>query len=267
MINHLYLDIETIPAQRPDVMAEITAEHQSALEVAVAAIQPPGNIKLQESKDKWFADEAPAKAKALRDGVAADIDAAYRKTGLDGSFGQICVIGFALDDEAPRTVYALEWAAKGIEHELLEDFYCELTDLIPRNQERSVCVVGHNVSGFDLRFMAQRSIVNRVQPHRVIASACQAKPWETEKVFDTMVQWGGVGARAGGSLDRICKALSIPTPKSGITGAQVWDNVKAGHITAVAEYCKRDVIATREVHRRLTFRSAPVVQMFDDVPA
>lgn len=255
MTRYLTLDIETIPAQRPDVLAEIYADKQAELADAIEAIRPPGNIKKPESISAWMTDEAPAKAQALRDAVESDIDAAYRKTGLDGAFGQICVIGFALDDAAPRTVWAPEWCRDGIERELLEDFYCALTDLIPMNQERSVCVIGHNVVNFDLRFLVQRSIVNGVQPHRVIAGAAQAKPWEAEKVFDTMVQWAGTGKTI--KLDRLCKALSIPTPKDGIDGSKVWDFVKAGRIAEVAAYCRRDVEATRLVHRRLTFQSAP----------
>jgi predicted PolB exonuclease-like 3'-5' exonuclease len=118
------------------------------------------------------------------------------------------------------------------------------------------------VAGFDLRYMVQRSIVNNVRPHRIIAAAAQAKPWESDKVFDTMVQWAGIGNRI--ALDKLCRALSVPTPKTGITGAQVWDEVKAGRIRDVAAYCKKDVIATREVHRRLTFQTVAPVLEFED---
>ena len=266
-MQYLTLDIETIPAQRPDVLAEISYDKQSSLVHALAAVKPPGNYKKQETIDEWMLNEAPKAAQALRDAFAADVDAAYRKTGLDGSFGQICVIGFALDDDAPRAIWDLDWSHPECEVNLLAAFYCELTDKIQAKHERAMTVVGHNVAGFDLRFLVQRSIVNGVRPHRVIASAFQAKPWESDKVFDTMIQWGGIGAKAGGSLDKLCKALSIPTPKGGdITGATVWDAVQAGRIAEVAEYCKRDVAATRAVHKRLTFQES-AVELFEDVPA
>lgn len=242
MNNYLYIDLETIPAQRPDVLEEIRS-----------TIKPPATFKKPESIAAWMETES----------VAA-IDEAYRKTGLDGAFGQICVIGFALGDESARTIWCPEWAAPNCETELLQDFSCVLTDIIPANMERAMCVVGHNVAAFDLRYLIQRSIVNRVQPHRIIASAAQAKPWESEKVFDTMVQWAGIGNRV--SLDKLCKALSIPTPKGDIDGSKVWDAVKAGRISEVAAYCARDVEATRAVHRRLTFQAAEVEQ-FEDVPA
>lgn len=264
MNEYLYLDLECIPAQRPDVLAEISESKQATLAADLANIKPPGNYKKQETIDEWMAQEAPKQAQALRDAVEADIDAAYRKTGLDGAYGQICVIGFAVDDAAPRTVWSSEWAKPDCEQELLEDFYLALNSAVSPSFERTITVVGHNVANFDLRFMVQRSIVRGVRPHGIIARAAQAKPWEADKVFDTMVQWAGVGNRI--SLDKLCKVLGIQSPKSDITGATVWDAVQADRIAEVAAYCAGDVVATREVHRRLTFRTAPVVA-FEDVPA
>ena len=267
MHKYLYLDIETIPSQRQDVIDELRADKKSELAAAIAAIKPPGNYKKEETIVAWWADEAPKIVDSLKAAFESDVDTAYRKTGLDGAFGQVCVIGFALDNDTPRTIWSPEWAASNCETELLEDFGCVLTDLIAASNERAITVVGHNVTGFDLRYLVQRSMVNGVQPHRIIASAAQAKPWEADKVFDTMVQWGGTGAKAGGSLDKLCRALRIPTPKGDITGATVWDAVKACRIADVAAYCARDVEATRAVHHRMTFQSTPVVMELEDVPA
>jgi predicted PolB exonuclease-like 3'-5' exonuclease len=252
----LFIDIDTIPAQRPDVLEEIAVSKQEELTLALAAIKPPGNYKKQETIDEWLTNEAPKIAAGLRAAFDSDVEDAYRRTGLDGAFGQICVIGYAMNDDAPHAL-VVPGMESGHERELLEHFGCVLTDLIEPNESFTTQVIGHNVTGFDLRFLAQRSIVHGVRPHIVIARAAQAKPWEQDKVFDTMVQWGGPGAKPGGSLDKICKALSIPTPKGGdITGATVWDAVKAGRLAEVAEYCKRDVEATRQVYRRMTFSYA-----------
>jgi len=248
----LYLDIETIPAQRPDVLADIRASKQAEFDAALAAIAPPGNYKKQETIDEWMANEAPKIAQKLKGEFEADVDEAYRKTSFDGAFGQVCVIGYAVNGEAPQYVRADDLTASG-EVALLEAFSCALTDLIPANEVFTTVVIGHNVVGFDLRFLVQRYIVNRVRPHAIIARASQAKPWESDKVFDTMVQWGGAGAKPGGSLDKLCKALSIPSPKGAIDGSKVWDFVKAGKIEEVAEYCAKDVAATRAVHQRMTF--------------
>lgn len=250
-MTYLYVDLETVPAQRPDVLEEIRASKQADLTAAIADIAPPSNYKKPETIEEWWTNEAPKIRAKLEAGFESEVDEAYRKTGLDGAFGQICVVGFAIDDSKVHTCLREDWTD---ERSVLEDFGCILTDLIPLSDAFTTTVVGHNVSGFDLRFLAQRSIVHGVRPHMVIARAAQAKPWESDKVFDTMIQWGGPGAKPGGSLDKLCKALSIPTPKDGdITGATVWDAVKAGRINEVAEYCKKDVEATRQIHRRLTF--------------
>ena len=230
---NIFIDIETIPAQRPDVLEEIKA-----------SIKAPAVYKKPESIAEWMRTEGPAA-----------IDEAYRKTGLDGAYGQVCVVGLALDDGAPVTIFEHDWQKPNAERVILEALSCQLTDWIPRSGEFTTCMIGHNVSAFDLRFLSQRCIVNGIRPHITLARAASAKPWESEKVFDTMVQWTG-SANVRASLDKLCKALSIKTPKGDITGATVWDAVQAGRIADVAAYCAGDVAATREVHRRMTFQTA-----------
>ncbi len=241
----LYIDIETIPAQRPDVLEEIRATRQAELDQAIAAIKPPGTHKKQETIDEWLTNEAPKIAQGLRDAFEADVDAAYRKTSLDGAFGQVCVIGWALDDDASQTI------AGENESALLASFIEALSH--DRINAFETCVVGHNVSAFDLRFLTHRHIINGIKPHPIIVRAAQAKPWESDKVFDTMVQWSGVGNRI--SLDKLCKALGVKSPKGDLDGSKVWDYVKAGRLAEVADYCARDVDATRCVHRLMTFQA------------
>lgn len=232
---NLYLDIETIPAQRPDVMEEIKA-----------TIKPPAVFKKPESIAEWMRTEGPGAA-----------EEAYRKTGLDGAYGQICVVGLASNGNDPIAICELDWQDPRAEQRILKALCGQLTEWIAPSETFTTCVIGHNVSAFDLRFLSQRSIINGIRPHTTLARAAQAKPWEGEKVFDTMVQWTG-SASVRISLDKLCKALSIPTPKDGITGATVWDAVKDGRIGEVAAYCLRDVIATREAHKRMTFQSVQV---------
>lgn len=237
---NLYLDIETIPAQRPDVLEEIRSTCKADLDAALACVKAPSNYK---DADK-IAEFCNAKRKELLDAHEAEVEAAYRKTGLDGAFGQVCVIGWAMDEREPQTLVDMQ------EGPLLRQF-AEVLRAIPANEVFQTTVIGHNLAAFDLRFLSQRSIVNGIRPHPVIARAAQAKPWEQDKVFDTMVQWAGVGGKI--SLDKLCKALGIPTPKGDITGATVWDAVNAGRLGDVANYCAGDVRAVRAVHRRMTF--------------
>lgn len=247
---NITLDIETIPAQRPDVIAEIREAKESELQAAIAAVKPPATYKKPESIEDWMKNEAPTVISKLKSAVEEEIDSAYRKTGLDGAYGQVCVIGFALDDDEPSAFFSSD-----DERSVLQSFNMAMGRI---NQSQFVTVIGHNVSAFDLRFLTQRYIVNGIRPNSIIGRAAQAKPWESDKVFDTMVQWAGIGNRV--KLDKLCKALGIETPKGDINGANVWDYVKAGHIAQVADYCVKDVIATREVFQRMSFNSAQMLK-------
>jgi hypothetical protein len=227
---NLFLDIESIPTQRQDVRDYIAA-----------TVTAPAQMKKAETIAAWEANDKPA---AVEEAVA--------KTGLDGAFGQVFCIGWAINDLAPETAYGLDEGA------VLTAF----ARTLPASDRFTTCVIGHNVSAFDLRFLTQRYIVNRIKPPMVIARAAQAKPWESEKVFDTMVQWSGIKDRV--ALDKLCLALSIPSPKGDLDGSKVWEYVQAGKLAEVAAYCERDVEATRAVWRRMTFQT---VEQFDDVPA
>jgi uncharacterized protein YprB with RNaseH-like and TPR domain len=264
MIAQLYADIESIPAQRPDVLEELRQAEAEALSAALLAVKPPGNYKKQETIDEWMATEAPRIKQALIDASAANVDAAYRKTGLDGSFGQIACVSFAYLNAEPVAIWNADWQDPNHERLILRVLRDCLANTIPPNMQMAVQIVGHNIVNFDLRFIVQRSIVNGIKPHPVLARAAQAKPWEVDLVYDTMIQWAGIGKTI--SLDKLCRALGLPG-KGDMDGSKVWDAIKEGRIAEVAEYCADDVRKVRDVHQRMTFATAPVVQQFEDVAA
>jgi 3'-5' exonuclease len=220
----IHLDIETHQTDREDVRQYIAA-----------TVTHPGTMSKAETIAKWNEECRPAA-----------IEEAVSKTGLDGAFGRVCVIGVALDDGPVITFFnATEEAS------ILDQLAGHLEGSIHATEFFKTTVVGHNVANFDLRFLTQRYIVNGIRPPQVLARAAQAKPWESEKVFDTMVQWAGVGNRI--SLDKLCLALSIPSPKGDMDGSMVGQYVADGRIEEVAAYCQRDVEATRAVYKRMTF--------------
>lgn len=238
MQRHLYLDIETIPGQSSlarDMIADDAATEKAAV-TAPANYKDP--VKIAEYINARCAE------------IDADADAKWRRTSFDGALGQVVVIGAALDDSKPVTFVASGWSSPEYEAAILHSFVGWLTLELTRNDELSTVIVGHYVSEFDLRFLRHRSIINGIRLHRVIARACEAKPWETDKVYDTMVQWSGVKDRI--SLDKLCRALGIPG-KGDMDGSKVWDAVQEGRIAEVAAYCADDVRKVRDVHRRMTF--------------
>jgi hypothetical protein len=221
----IYIDLETCPAQNPRVRDEIAA-----------TIEPPGNISKAETIAAWIADKKPAA-----------VEEAWRKTSFDGALGHICVVGIAVDDEEPWALYSNEWCSD--EATILRKTFSLIDSVCARQPNVRPVFVGHNLVEFDLRFLFQRCVVLGVKPSRHIPFA--AKPWD-DSVYDTMARWG---ARAGGSLDKITRALGL-AGKGDIDGSKVWDYVRDGRISEVAAYCKNDVALTRALFKRMTFAEA-----------
>lgn len=222
------IDIETIPAQAEWVRDEVSG-----------GVKPPGTLKRADSIAEWERDSRPAA-----------VQEAWLKTGLDGSFGQVLCIGWAINDQAPCTVCAdsLDPAA---EKQVLAEWFEELRISHAGTSGLRPIIVGHNVASFDLAFLWKRAIVHGLRPPLWLPR--NPKPW-SETVFDTMTQWAGDRERI--SLDRLCKVLGVPGKGDGPTGADVWPMAQAGRFTEVAAYCAQDVERARAIYRRMNFLEA-----------
>lgn len=221
------LDIETLPCEDDLIRAEVAA-----------GIKAPGNIKLPTSIAKWEAEDKPAA-----------VDEALRKTSFDGTYGRVLCIGWAVDDDAPRTLI-------GDEDIVLSGFFDALLKSLTitnhgRQLEADSVFIGHNLTGFDLRFLWQRAVLNKIKPPSAILTACKAKPWD-KSVADTMLMWHPATDKRI-SLDKLCKALGVQTSKGDMDGSKVYEEYKAGNLDKIAAYCRADVAATRECYRRMVF--------------
>jgi len=222
---NIVLDIETLPSEDEAVRQEIAA-----------GITPPGTMSKAETIAAWEADKKPAL-----------VDAAVLKTSFDGAYGRICCIGWAVDDEAPQSIV-------GSEPVVLEGFVTALTELLKLTfhggmTERPITFIGHNLTGFDLRFLWQRSVINKVKLPSPLLAAVKAKPWD-KNVADTMLMWNPDQSKRI-SLDRLCKVLGVETSKGDMDGSKVYETFNAGELDKIADYCRRDVQATRECYRRM----------------
>lgn len=230
----IILDIETIPSQKPG------ARHD-----ARAAVKPPGTLKKAESIAAWWQTEA---------GTAA-YDA-YRKQSLDGGLaGEIVSIAIAAAHDDADEGWSLCRTPEQTEAHLLgafADAVVKRMDAGARagldgyNWPTDPFFVAHNAN-FDLGFLWRRCIVNGVVlPFKLPSPAARAG-----KDFGcTMLAWAGFGNRV--SLDALCRALDVPSPKDGgIDGAGVYDAWLAGRHAEIAEYNLRDVLATKAVWQRL----------------
>lgn len=213
-MHNVFIDIETLPNQSAEYRAKVRA-----------GIKPPAQYKKPESIDQWMADNAEA-----------ETDALIAKTSFDPAAGHICSIAWAWNEGEVKAC-----TASKIEEEaaLLHGFLESLPT-------QGLCrFIGHYISGFDLRFIMCRAIVLGVKVPALWPR--DPKPWD-QQVFDTMTAWAG--AKGTISLDRLCDALGIESPKGELTGAGVAQAWRDGRFDEIAAYNRGDVEAVRKVFRK-----------------
>lgn len=222
----LFIDIETIPDQAT-----------GAIDKAREGVKPPGTYKKPESIAGWWATE----------GEQA-VEQAWRKTALNGTYGQVAIVSYAVEDGEIHT--AIRGKGKDAEKALLETVWEGIGSAIAENLRSPYPVeplyIGHNVT-FDLRFLYQRSMIRRVRP--TIEVPHNASPW-SGKFYDTMYQWSG--PRDSISLANLAAALGVENPYTGdIEGATVWDAWAEGRFSELLEYNRADVSMVRDIYRIL----------------
>ena len=215
-MNNVYLDIETIPNQSAEYRKQVRAN-----------ISAPAQYKKPESIAKWIADNG--------DDATDEIIA---KTSFDPALGHVCTIGFAIGDGD----VAIQHIGSDLDAEkmILADFFAAL----PKQGLNRI--IGHYVSGFDIRFILCRAIVLGVKLPNSVAFPRNPKPWGDE-VFDTMTAWAGNRDRI--SLDNLCAALGIEG-KGGFDGSMVAKAWADGKHETIAQYCADDVERVRSIHKR-----------------
>lgn len=233
-MTRIIIDIETIPSQQP-----------GARDTIRAGIKPPGTLKKAESIAAWWQTEADA---AVED--------AYRKQSLDGGthgeIASIALTGADMDTDAG-------WSHCRKRGESEADLLMRFGEAVQQRVDDAASTlvpgryfstepwfIAHNAS-FDLGFLWRRCIINAVHlPFKLPdPSARHGKDYG-----DTMTLWAGYGGRI--SLDTLCHALGVPSPKEGgIDGAGVFDAWLAGEYERIAQYNLSDVLATRDVWHRL----------------
>jgi len=159
-----------------------------------------------------------------------------KRLSLSALTARVLCLGYAIEPPFDAAVEVLS----GDEPDILQRFWgaASQADLF----------VGHNILDFDLRFIVQRSVLQRVKPSRDIPFA----RYRNAPVFDTMQEWTKWG-REGVSLVALAQALDLPSPKDGMDGSKVYGAFLAGRLRDICEYCKGDVETVRRVYRRLKF--------------
>src|SRR3989344_9018900 len=167
-----------------------------------------------------------------------DDDAIYRDTAISGDFGRIFCIGYDQENEKVEII-------KGEESSILKVWWqvADSADLF----------IGHNIMDFDLRFIFKRSIINKIRPAAKHLNLSFAR-YRNFPIFDTMREWEK-WSQSFISLDTLAKVLGLPTSKDVIDGSQVYDYYVKNKLEEIYQYCKKDVILTREIYKRMVFEN------------
>ncbi len=230
----IYLDVETLPSLAPE-----------ARELARVGVKPPGNYKKPESIAEWWKTE----------GEAA-VEEAWRRQALDAAAGELCAVGFASDDGEPVSL------VRGLGEPEGDFLRRALADVRALADADSVTgadgtpwpvqefFIAHNAA-FDLGFLLRRCWALGIRPP-VKLPLPSARPGRDFGC--TMELWAGPRATIG--LDRLCRALGVPSPKAdGIDGSQVFDLWQAGEHGRIAAYNRADVAAVRACWLRLQWEA------------
>lgn len=178
---------------------------------------------------EWAAQKYPGKEGEDLEAMAA----------LYPEFGQVCCISWT-DAEIPDdTIYHTLARTLDEEREMLR----QLGDTL----ERDAVLVGHNLKGFDIPFLAKRCMAHGLKVPAAL-NQLGKKPWEVRHLDTMELMKFGSGNM---SLRSACLMLGLDDPKQDACGAKVLDLFKAGRMESIGNYCSGDVRAVRDIFQAL----------------
>lgn len=136
------------------------------------------------------------------------------------------------------------------EKELIERFYKGIEHFTPQ-------LVSWNGGGFDLPVLHYRSLLHSVSAPRYWDSGDNDRSFRFDNYLnrfhqrhlDLMDVLAAYQGRAVAPLDQVATLLGFPG-KMGMSGAHVFEEVKAGRLKGVRDYCETDVLNTYLVYLR-----------------
>jgi predicted PolB exonuclease-like 3'-5' exonuclease len=211
--HNVYLDIETYGGQQEPSLDDISA---------------PSNYKDPEKILKYKKDK---------------LQEAWAKQALNPLKGEIICLGIAIDDEEPVAI-TRNVNDRGEERIMvwLDAYLNELT---------YTKLIGYNVLGFDFPWLYLRAVKYNLP---ILKNYLPTKKSDTS-YLDLMQQVSSTlyGKDSYMSMKDVCGFFGIDVKDNGLDGSMVHQAYLDGRIKEIAEYCKQDVEATRELYKRLNF--------------
>jgi len=229
------VDVETIPTQRQDVAQRIADKHKPVIDP-----------KLDPSKPKDLKKILDTQRKAVEEGTEA-----YRKTSLDGTFGELACISWKIrrhgGSDVEPVVKSSYRALGGSEYDVLRGFMFAMDDLANEVGAGAIQYVAFNAD-FDKRFLTKRATILRIDGPPGLTER-GVKEWESQwqcAMKTWTDEWRGFI-----SLADLALALSLPVGKDDLPGSEVYDAMLAGQHERVRMHCECDVDLLDQVWARL----------------
>lgn len=180
--------------------------------------------------DTWYAEWAGNK-----NPDAAPEELEY-SAGLYPEFGRVCCVclkEYGTDDVLGRV-------ARNLNDE--RDLLYWLGSYL---DQPGVSLIGHNIKGFDIPFLAKRYLAHSLPLPSALKLAGK-KPWEiTHQDTMELLRFGNFSNM---SLRSACLLLGLDDPKENDSGKSVWDKFRAGDLESIQTYCEGDVNSTEAVY-------------------
>ena len=222
----LFIDVETIP------------QHDHLM-------------KANEATQSWF-ESRFLKMTETEQEKHGDVNGYYlSEAALHGEFNKIICISVAFfyipkDGQHANTLCLRVKSLFGSDEKLtLDRFNMMLSEDMFKNYK----LMAHNGKGFDYPVIAQRCLVNYMQPHPKLQTQGK-KPWEITDLLDSAELWKHTKWKMS-SLEALCGAFDIPTPKGDMDGSKVFKEYMEGRLHKVTDYCEDDTIALARSAQRL----------------
>ena len=253
--NLLGIDLETVPDQTPDAVLKFLKPFKAPSTLTkTKAVEDLGLTK-EAAKAMSAADVIAQWSKEFGAGHALlEAEEQWKRTGLDSLYGELFSVALKVNDQDTvcfaREILSINPVTLSSEADLLNEVFDYLSKELS-GPEPTVWI-GHNISGFDIRFLWQRCVMLGIKPK--IYLPIKAKPWDND-IFDTMIEWSGVSH--SGPFARGLKAIAgqMLGMEFEVDGSMVWDMVKNDKRDEIIKYNIEDVDAAVGIYHKIKFIS------------
>lgn len=203
------------------------------LAIDIETVPQPGIM------DTWYPEWAREKHPDKADQEIEAMAALYPEFGMVCAVSVLKFTGHELETEVAKEYTAATMREEGL---ILDDLAARFST------KYSIILVGHNIKGFDIPFLAKRCLAHGITVPDALCMVGK-KPWDIPH-RDTMelMRFGG---GASMSLRSACHMLSLKDPKDDCNGRIVQQLFSEGNMEGIKEYCTGDARAAAEVYRAI----------------